>query len=399
MSTTLRHLILATGEDAFDPKSWSGIPFSLRKALERRVEKVTVFSPSKPRGNPLDIARRIRHGGGVYPLWLTRKTLRQNAKELRAEIERLNPDGVLSVSSTCVVELGETGKTVFSVTDTPYKVFHDAYLGTIPRPLQLQEFYKAEAKAARTLDGVCFASQWACDEALKAFGPVGLLGTPMASRLHVTPLGSNWVPGLTREEVLARVNARPNDRIELLYLGKDWKRKGGPLAVEVAGLLHKAGHAVRLHIVGCRPELAPETADYVTVYGALYQTDPEQAAQLSELFLNSHFLIVPTQAECFGIVFGEAQGFALPPISRAVHALPGMVLDGVTGLLFDPAAPATDYVERILGLMADPVAYGAMAVRARDRFEALFTWDRMADEIVRLMEIAMEARKTVKVIC
>ena len=75
------------------------------------------------------------------------------------------------------------------------------------------------------------------------------------------------------------------------------------MAVAVAGLLHQAGHKVRLHLVGCRPVLPAEATGpdgFVTVYGMLDQGDPEQNAQLKSLFLRSHFLIVPTIAECFG---------------------------------------------------------------------------------------------------
>ena len=392
MPGKLKHLLFATTEDASDPKSWSGIPYSMRVALERQVERVSIYRPGPPRRTPLDVLKRLRHGAGTYPLWLTRSTLKANAEGLRHEIARLDPDAVLAISSTCLTGLGETGKVVFSSSDAPYKAFQDAYRGTIDRPLRLDEFDREQAQVAREIDGICYASQWACDEALKAFGPVGRAGSAMTSRLHVAPLGSNWVPTISRGELLARVDARSPDRIELLYLGKDWERKGGPLAVEVAALLHAGGHAVRLHVAGCRPQLAPETAAFVTVHGPLYQTDPAEAAKLSELFLSSHFLIVPTLAECFGIVFGEAQGFALPPISRAVDAVPSVVADGVTGLLFDRDAPASAYVPRILALMADRVAYREMARLARDRFEALFTWDRMAEELVRLMELELQTR-------
>jgi glycosyltransferase involved in cell wall biosynthesis len=101
------------------------------------------------------------------------------------------------------------------------------------------------------------------------------------------------------------------------------------------------------------------------------------------LFEQSHFLIVPTMAECFGVVFAEAQAFALPPISRAVHALPSIIVDDTTGILMDPTAPAGDYVERILALWRNPSAYQKMAFAGRDRFEELLNWDRTAAGIVR----------------
>ncbi len=49
---------------------------------------------------------------------------------------------------------------------------------------------------------------------------------------------------------MARVSSRAMDELELLYVGRDWERKGGPMAVDVARLLHESGHKVRLHVVG-----------------------------------------------------------------------------------------------------------------------------------------------------
>ncbi len=390
MSVGLQHLMLATGEDPADPQSWSGIPYSLRQALEKQVERVTVFRPPPPSRNPVDVALRLVLGVRRYPLWLTRATLRANARALRGAIAQHRPQAVLSIASMCIAELGEPPVPTFLFSDAPYEAFQDAYRGTIDRPLRLASFAAEEADAARKLDGLCYSSAWAVAEARRLYGATGRKGRPMEQLLHVTEMGSNWVPALSRDALLARVDARPQDRVDLLFLGRDWERKGGPLAVEVTRLLRKAGVPARLHVVGCRPELA---LDYVTVHGPLYRTDPAQAARLSDLFLDSHFLLTPTSAECFGLAFGEAQAFALPPISRAVQALPAVVVDGITGLLLPLAAEAPAYVARILVLRADPAAYRRMAVAARDRFENLLNWDAMATRLVEIFAAGIAARQ------
>lgn len=237
-----------------------------------------------------------------------------------------------------------------------------------------------EARAARRLDGLFFGSTWATQEAER------LYGEKVKDRLHVTPLGANWVPSLPREAVLQRAAARPTDRLNLLFVGKDWERKGGPLALETAHLLHTSQRPVTLHIVGCRPALPPDAHRYTQVHGLLYQNDPVHSATLETLFLDSHFLLVPTVAECFGIVFAEAQAFALPPVSRAIHALPTVVRDGETGLLLPPDAPADAYAQRLRSLLDDTDAYAAMAHNARSHFEGHLTWSRTAESMCAVME-------------
>lgn len=392
MSRELKHLLLTTTEDPFNPKSWSGIPYSLRTALEKQVGRVTVFRPPPPKRSPIDVVKRVLFGARKYPLWMTKATLKQAARSVRAEVKRLQPDAVLSISSQSVAYLGDVGVPVYMFSDAPYWAFCETYKEWETAPVRTPVFAAEEARAGRQLQGLCFGSDWACGEAARLYG---LDAAASDKKLHVTKLGANWVPGVTRQEIFDRIEQRiarlASDELELLYLGKDWERKGGPLAVEVAGQLRATGLKVRLHVVGCRPELgeAAGPEGFVTVHGPLYQTDPEQGRQLAELFLRSHFLIVPTLAECFGIVFAEAQGFGLPPVSRSVHALPSIIVDGVTGLLFDREAPASEYIARILALVADSAAYRDMAHKARERFEAELTWDRTAETIVRALRVSV----------
>jgi glycosyltransferase involved in cell wall biosynthesis len=390
MPARLKHLLLVTVEDPDSTESWSGTVFAIRKALARHVDRLTVFRPSRPSRNPIDVVRRLRYYKDPlrYPLWMTRATLRKNAREVQAEIDRGNPDAVLSISSQCVAFLDRPGKPVFLFSDAPWLAWQQAYMGPRARPLRMAWFAKQEANAARRLDGLFFGSEWAASEAMRLYAG----DERLRKRLHVAPLGANLVPARPREEVLLRVAARGRDEIELLYVGKDWERKGGPLAVEVAALLHARGQKVRLHIVGCTPALAPETNAFLTIHGVLHQNDPEQKAALRGLFERSHFFLVPTTAECFGVVFAEAQAFALPPISRAVHALPSVIADGKTGILMDPGAPASDYAARILALWQDRAAYREMAQAGRDRFEQLLNWDQTAETIVRHIEESLTQR-------
>jgi len=377
MPGPLKHLLLTTVEDPYSVKSWSGIPYSLRTALEKRVERVTTFTPSKPSRNLIDVLKRMLYGGKPprYPLWMTKASLKKNAREVQAQIDAVRPEAVLTISSQCVAFLTSPGKPIFLFSDAPWMAWMEAYKGTVSEPIGKEQFAAREAAAARRLQGLCFGSSWANSEAER------LYGSEVHDRLHVTPLGANWAPSLSREEILQRAESRPTDKLELLFVGKDWERKGGPLAVEVARLLHTQERPVTLHIVGCRPTLPPDAAAFTEVHGLLYQSDPDQSARLAELFLRSHFLIVPTTAECFGIAFAEAQAFATPPVSRAVHALPTVVADGETGLLFPVDAPATAYADRMSALLNDPEAYRAMTHKARAIFEANLTWDRTAERI------------------
>jgi len=385
MTRKLRHLLLATLEDPFNPRSWSGTPFNMRVALEGKVERVSVLANLKPRRTLITAALRVLMGGNPprFPLFLTAPAQREFARRTAQAIAELKPDAMLTISSHNMVRMSHSAVPAFMVSDAPWLAWKQTYQEFDRMPLLGPRFARLEAAAAARYTGLIFSSDWAVSEALR------LYGVP-PEKLHSIPLGAIWRPEVGAAELEDIIDARPTDRLELLYVGKDWQRKGGPLAVEIARELRAAGvPQVTLHIVGCTPEIALEDRSLVRMHGFLNVAIPEESRRLKDLFLHSHFLLVPTRAECFGVVFAEAQAFGLPPVSRSVQALPSIVADGVTGLLEPAGAPAAAYTRRLLPLIRDRDRYRSMARAARLRFDNELTWERFADRVVHTIEGAL----------
>ena len=385
MTRRLRHLLLATLEDPYNPRSWSGTPFNMRVALEAKIEKVSVLGNLKPQRTLFTAALRALLGGRPprYPLFLTAPAQREFARRTQQAIEEAAPDALLTISSHNMVRMGRPAVPAFMVTDAPWLAWKETYREFDRMPLLGPRFARLEAAAAARYTGLIFSSDWAVDEAQR------LYAVPR-DKLHSIPLGAIWTPDGGIDELHRAIDARPTDRVDLLFVGKDWERKGGPLALDIARELRAAGApGVTLHIVGCTPEVAAADRDFVRLHGFLNVRVPEESGRLKRLFLTSHFLLVPTRAECFGVVFAEAQAFGLPPVARAVQALPSIVADGATGILEAPQAPAAAYTRRLLALIRDKDRYRSMARAARARFEQKLTWERFAAGVVETIEASL----------
>jgi glycosyltransferase involved in cell wall biosynthesis len=378
----LRHLLLATLEDPYDPRSWSGTPYHIRLALQAKIERVSIIAKLKPRRTVSNAVLRVILGGTPprYPLYLTPAAQRQFAAQTLHAIHEYRPDAVLAISSHNLVAMGVPPVPTFMVTDAPWLAWKETYQDYETLPLLGRRFARLEAQAAQRCTGLIFSSEWACAEAVR------LYGVPR-HKLHSIPLGASWTPDVATERLLEIIAARPDDKLDLLFVGKDWERKGGPLAIEIARHLKLRGVSkVRLHIVGCRPPLPADAAEFIECHGFLNAKMPQEAALLKKLFYESHFLLVPTRAECFGLVFAEAQAFGLPPISRAVQALPSIIADGETGILQPDGATAADYVVRILQIIGDRERYRAMASAAHARFRARLSWESFAERVIETIE-------------
>jgi len=110
-----------------------------------------------------------------------------------------------------------------------------------------------------------------------------------------------------------------------------------------------------------------------------------------DLLRNARAVIVPSESlESFGLTVLEAYAAGRPVIASDAGALPYLVEDGVTGVIF-PRLDAGALRSRVLGLMEDPVAAMRMGSQARLRAEQEYSPDTGYQ---RLIAILREARGT-----
>ena len=383
------HLLLVTVEDPHDPRSWSGTPFHMRTALEQKFARVTVLSSRKPKRSLVNAALRMLLGKNRYPLWMTRAALKDYALRLDTAIARERPDAVLCLSSQHLVYAKATGVPTYMVSDAPWMAYKQAYKDYDALPLLATHFARLEAAAARRISGVVYPTPWACSEAVQRFD------LP-ADRVDCIPFGANRYCAESSAQVLERLRHKSSACLDFLFVGKDWERKGGPLAVQIVRQLNQSGCPARLVIIGCTPVIDPQDAPHVLVQGFLSPASATDQQAMQAAYEQAHFFLVPSRAECFGLVFAEAQSYGLPCIALNSQGIPGVVDSGVTGLLFaaDEALPVI--VNQVRALAGNRAAYQAMATAARLKFDHVLNWSAFAMRTHHKLVDACNAAKALR---
>ena len=90
---------------------------------------------------------------------------------------------------------------------------------------------------------------------------------------------------------------------------------------------------------------------------------------LSELLRTSHFLILPTRAECSAIVLCEAAAFGLPIVTTDTGGISTYVRQDVNGIRLPLTANAEVYSENIARLFQDRAAYESMSQNGWREFQ------------------------------
>lgn len=212
-----------------------------------------------------------------------------------------------------------------------------------------------------------YASEWAAMGAIEHY-------RLDPSMVKVVPFGANFECNRSLDDIKEIVDARPANKCKLLFLGMDWVRKGGTVALKVASELNKAGLPTELTVVGCKPIVNGPLPGYVTPLGYMNNATRQGLESLFKLLGGSHFLILPSIAESFGHVFCEASSFGVPSIATDVGGIPSAVRSGVNGKTFSRDADVEEYCEYILDMFSNYSKYRQLSLSSFNEYEARLNW-------------------------
>ena len=369
-----------------DPRrvgSWSGIPYHFAKSLgEAGCEIVPIYDLHEP---PL-LPRKLRQAfwkyvrGKRYLRDVEPAVLRAYAREIEGRLRTLPVDVLFSPSSRLLSEVNTDVPMVFwtGATFASMLGFYDDFTNLAPPSLAAG--HAAEAAALKRCALAIYASEWGAHSAIEDYGTD-------PAKVRVVSYGANLERSLSPAEAEEAIRERDPKTCQLLCVGVDWQRKGVEIAIAATVTLNARGVPARLSVVGCQPphdrEPLPPCVDVV---GFLRKSVPEERRRLEDLYRRSHFFIVPTRAEAFGVVFCEANAFALPCLATNVGGVPTAVRDGVNGQLFALEANGEEYADWIAACWDDPQRYRMLAVGAFEEFQQRLCWPRAAESVAGLLE-------------
>ncbi len=377
------HVAFVSPLDAHDARTWSGIPLRMHRALAAHVDRVSVvsplsFGPRLSRATARAVSARLR--AVPHDRRHTEAAAAALAEQVTRAIARLNPDAVLCPSSLPLARVEASVPLAFW-TDLTFESAMFLYDGYAALPdADVAEGLRLDAAAIRRSHAF-YASDYAARSA------VGYSGADPA-RVRVVPFGANLDAVPAEADVHAAIDAREPTACRLLFLGVDWFRKGGDVAVQVADALNAAGLPTTLTVVGCTP-LLDRPRPYVHTRGFVSKATPAGAAEMDRLLATSHVLMMPVRAEAFGCVFCEASAYGLPSVTTTSGGAGSAVTDGENGLLFGPRPAASEIAARVEALVRDRVAYRALARSARRAFDTRLNWHAATGLVAaRLAEVA-----------
>lgn len=359
-----------------DKTSFSGIPYYMHRALsDRDIELINLGFPYSPEA----LHRKIKHKfkNAISKLQASTMSIFTDStrfKNLDTKVEQQlknNPcHAIVAPVASSELNFLETNIPIIYISDaTPYLI-HKYY--KIPETQEEFNIYEQrELVAIIKSKLLIYSSQWAANSALEHYNA-------KAEQIKIIPFGANLDSAPDVAELHKRCqNMSP---VRLLFVGVNWQRKGGMIAYETLLSLLDRGIDAELTIVGCKP---PDGIHHerLNVIPFINKNVPQEYDRFNRLFLDSHFFVLPTRADCSPIVIGEASAFGLPAVTSDVGGLPALIEEDKNGCILPFSATGKDYADAIANQISSPQKYAQLVTTARQEYETRLNWDSWAEKV------------------
>lgn len=373
MSINKRHqrlkIAYVSAEDPHSKRSWSGTTYYMARALQRYCGDVSYLGPimSFERrfvGRAMqELSSRLLKKNIAYDRLLF--VAKKQARIVQRRLEGQHFDIIFSPIGSPEVAFLKTTIPIVLASDLTFALQRDYNpLTSNLLSCSVRQGEQVEAMAYNRARALLYPTQWAAQSARADYGID-------EQNIHIVPLGANLdsYPPRTIAE-----RKQKSGQCRLLFPALGWERKGGAIAFETLLKLEEMGIEAELIVCGCVPpkEFVHER---MKVIPFLDKCNEEQSRKLAKLYEEADFIILPTRADCFGLVFCEGNAYGVPAITARTGGVPEVVQDGINGYVLPFEARGDAYAAIIAKLYRDDHRYKALVASSRATFEAKYTWD------------------------
>ena len=366
------------GRDPWDERCWSGLSRSFFSALKKRDLLHRAFG--------VEVAAPLRYA-------LIAKNFALPMRRWRRQFN-LDPHyyAALTEAIECRLEPADYGRAFLQlggIYDVPGIVkgraecfsYHDGNLacmlrsGYLPRmsARRVDAAHAFETRVYEGLDRIFTMSDYLRQSFIDDFEVPG-------SKVVNIGVGVNWaIPEALDKDYGTQ---------EILFVGIDFRRKGGEHVVRAFRQVRSRYPEARLHVVGPRavPAILKHPGPGEVFHGFLSRDDATQADAFRRILRQCTLYVMPSLFEPFGVAALEAMVYQMPAILSTGGAFPELVTPGENGELVE-CGDVADLAAKMIALLGDPESLARQGAAARRRVVDTYTWDKVAERLAAAVDL------------
>jgi glycosyltransferase involved in cell wall biosynthesis len=162
----------------------------------------------------------------------------------------------------------------------------------------------------------------------------------------------------------------------VLFIGKEFERKGGPQLLQAFSKVRAQLPNAELWLVTSREDVGGA--------GVRRIAPTNDHAAIAELYRAASVFAMPSRCETWGDVFLEAMAYGLPCIGTTNDAMPEIIEHGTTGYVVEPD-DVSALARHLDDLLRSPELRQQMGAQGRLRVAERFTWARVVERMLPVL--------------
>jgi glycosyltransferase involved in cell wall biosynthesis len=371
---SIHKLLGVADEEPLDPKTWSGSSRFFFNALKEQGYLHDAISAQPPK--PLQWLYKALSFHPKIGKWKFKYHLNTGYYSCMTQTAKRKLELLDSTQFDTIVQIGAwldmtgiQGKNVVS--------YHDGNLARlIASPYgypQIKDSYisrtlRYERELYSRVNLIFTMSKWLAKSFCRDFA---------VADNKVFPIGAGINLSRVRE-----IRNKSYDVPRLLFVGKNFDRKGGDVLLEAFQIVRQEIKEAELTIIGPMLESSPEG---VHCKGFISKLTDDGLDKLLDEYEHASAFVLPSLYEPFGVVFIEAMAHRLPCIGSNICAMPEIIQHGKTGYVVPPNDPKS-LADHLLLLLKNPGRCKEFGNAGYEHYMQNFTWKTVASRMCAIID-------------
>lgn len=350
-------------------RTWSGTTFSLFKALGRktnvldkgillnRYENLVIkLSSFKVIGRKI---RNVTSFNKSRDYFFQKKLDKYVENDSESIVFHVGNSGICDNQSYSYIDLSIDSLYYFK--EKKPELFQYSSFENIPLTI-IDDKRKRQKVVFENLNGIFTMSKWLANNLVE------YSGLPK-EKVH-------WVGGGINLDI-SKIELHKKTNNKILFVGRDFFRKGGDLVYKAFKELRKELPEAELYIAGPSKWPLDECDENVIFLGDISYD------KLSEYFNKCDIFCMPSRFEAYGLVFIEALVYGLPCIGRNEFEMKEFIKEGENGFLID-VDDELILANKMKELLSNK-EIKENVVNSREEYIKMYSWDTVADRIMKVL--------------
>ena len=373
----MKKILFLTRLDPRNINSWSGTNFFMLKALKENFKVITV-GPLSNRIRALYILKRF-----VLSLFNIKFDIdrpitvaKDFANQIENKISKYNYDAVIT-SDTFLISFLKIKKPIFVYTDVCFSTYYNHYFKNIKVSHEtILNGNFCEKLALLKCKKIILTSEWAINESSKYY-------KINKSKYKYLPLGANILKIPQKKNLINKIKKKNLSECNLVSIGVHWNRKGMQKAIRLTQKMNQLGQRTNLFIIGAQPPKNVVLPKNIKIIKFLNKN--KNINELNKILYKSHFHVLFSKTEAFGVVNCEASAYGLFTITHDIGGIGGAIFNNKNGFRFSKNNSLENISKYLIKIFNNRKNFIRKSIDSRNVYDEKLNWGVIGKKLKRIV--------------